>query len=236
MFARATSLRYWLLVAMIASAIVGLGAAVVLFNHVQTANEHGADAAKARQEARTIAAQVEAGADQARLAALQELLANDQIIVERGGQTIFHGRPPVGRELELRVEAPFAGGVVRIADYSSPGSSTTLDLTLITAGVLALVIAAATIAATLVTRAVRAPVQRAITAAERVSYGDFTARVGTSGPEELVKLGSAFDDMAARLEQADRDQRQFLADVAHEIATPVNAVSGFALALADGAA
>jgi signal transduction histidine kinase len=60
--------------------------------------------------------------------------------------------------------------------------------------------------------------------------------MGTSGPEELVKLGSAFDEMAARLEQADRDQRQFLADVAHEIATPVNAVSGFALALADGAA
>ncbi len=29
--------------------------------------------------------------------------------------------------------------------------------------------------------------------------------------------------------------RQFLADVAHEIATPVNAVSGLALALADGA-
>ena len=101
---------------------------------------------------------------------------------------------------------------------------------------LALVIAAAIVAATLVTRAVRVPVQRAIDAAERVSHGDFTARMGTSGPEELAKLGSAFDDMAARLEQADRDQRQFLADVAHEIATPVNAVSGFALALADGAA
>jgi signal transduction histidine kinase len=235
-FARAPSLRYWLLVAMIASAVIGLGAAVLLFNQVQTAHEHAADAAKARQEARTIAVEVEAGADAARLNALQELLANDQITIERGGHTIFHGRKPVGRELELRVEAPFPGGVVRIADYSSPGSSTTLDLTLITAGVLGLVMAAAIIAATLVTRAVRAPVQRAIDAAERVSHADFSARMGTSGPEELGKLGTAFDDMAARLEQADRDQRQFLADVAHEIATPVNAVSGFALALADGAA
>jgi histidine kinase len=58
--------------------------------------------------------------------------------------------------------------------------------------------------------------------------------MGTSGPDELVKLGRAFDGMAARLERADRDQRQFLADVAHEIATPVNSVSGFALALGDG--
>lgn len=236
MLTRAPSLRFWLLVAMIASAVIGLGAAVVLFNHVESGSEHAADAAQARQQARTIAAQVQAGADRARLAGLQALLASDQISVERGGRTIFAGARPVGRELELQVEAPFPGGVVRLADYTSPGPSTTLDLTLITAGVLALVIVAAIIAATLVTGAVRAPVQRAIDAAERVSHGDFSARMGTSGPEELVKLGTAFDDMATRLERADRDQRQFLADVAHEIATPVNAVSGFALALADGAA
>ncbi|MEO6857138.1 MAG: HAMP domain-containing sensor histidine kinase [Solirubrobacteraceae bacterium] len=221
---------------MIASAVIGLGAAVLLFNHVQGAHERAADAAKARQEARTIAAQAQAGADTARLSALQELLANDRITVYRARRIVFQGPARTGREFELQVEAPFPGGLVRIADYASAETSTTPELTLITAGVLALVIAAAIIAATLVTRAVRAPVQRAINAAERVSHGDFAARMGSSGPEELVKLGSAFDDMAARLEKADRDQRQFLADVAHEIATPVNAVSGFALALADGAA
>lgn len=236
MLARAPSLRFWLLVAMIASAVIGLGAAVLLFNHVQSSHEHAADAAKARQEARTVAAQVRTGADNARLTALQELLANDQITVHRAGRVVFRGPSRTGREFELQAEARFPGGLVRISDYASPESSTTLELTLITAGVLALVIAAAIGTATLVTRAVRRPVQRAINAAERVSRGDLTARMGTSGPEELVKLGSAFDDMAARLEQADRDQRQFLADVAHEIATPVNAVSGFALALADGAA
>jgi signal transduction histidine kinase len=236
MFPRAATLRFWLLIAMVASSVIGLGAAVVLFNQVQDSKERAADAAKARQQARTIAAQVEAGADHRRLAALQALLINDQVTVERHGRIIFQGPRPIGRELEARVETPFPDGVVRLADYTSPGSSSTLDLTLITAGVLALVISAAIIAATLVSRAVRAPVQRAIEAAEHVSHGDFSTRMGTSGPEELVKLGSAFDDMAARLERADRDQRQFLADVAHEIATPVNAVSGFALALADGSA
>jgi signal transduction histidine kinase len=234
--ARAPSLRFWLLVAMIGSSLVGLAAAVVLFNHVQSANERASDIEKARREARTIAAQVRAGADTARLMALQEFLPNDRITVRRGGRIVFQGPPRTGREFELAVQVPIPGGLVRLVDYSGPGSSTTPTLALITAGVLALVIVAAIIAATLVTRAVRTPVERAIDAAEQVSHGDFTARMGTSGPEELVKLGSAFDDMAARLEQADRDQRQFLADVAHEIATPVNAVAGFALALADGAA
>jgi signal transduction histidine kinase len=235
-FTRAPSLRYWLLVAMIATAIVGLAGAALLFNHVQTGHERTADWAKARQEARTIAGQVQAGAGAARLRDLQQLLASDQIVVTRGGHILFQGPAQTGREFELQAVARFPGGMVKLADYSTPSPSTTLALTLITAGVLALVIAAAIIATTLVTRAVRMPVERAISAAEWVSHGDFTARMGTSGPEELVKLGSAFDDMAARLEKADRDQRRFLADVAHEIATPVNAVSGFALALADGAA
>ncbi|MBV9605771.1 MAG: HAMP domain-containing histidine kinase, partial [Solirubrobacterales bacterium] len=236
MLTRAPSLRFWLLVTMIASAVVGLGAAVLLFNHVEHSNERTADAAKARQEAQTIAAQVQAGADRGQLAALQALLPNDQIIVERAGQVVFRGPPRTGRAFELAVEARFAGGTVKLSDHSSPGSSTTPQLTLITAGALALVIAVAIATATLVTRAVRRPVERAIDAADRVSHGDFAARMGASGPGELVKLGSAFDDMATRLEQADRDQRQFLADVAHEIATPVNAVSGFALAVLDGSA
>ena len=236
MFARAPSLRFWLLVAMITSAVVGLGVAVLLFDHVQNSNERSADTAKALEQAHTIAGQVQAGAGPARLAALQAVFPSDQLTVLRAGRTIYAGPAPAGRALELRVEAPFPGGVVRLADYSSLGPSSTLDLTLIIAGVLALVIYAAIIAATLVTRAVEAPLERAIDAAERVSHGDFTARMGSSGPDELGKLGSAFDDMASRLERADQDQRQFLADVAHEIATPVNAVSGFAIALADGAA
>jgi signal transduction histidine kinase len=235
MLARVVSLRLWLLVAMIASACVGLAGAALLYGHVEHSHEHTADHAKALAEARTVAAQMQAGAGLARLTALQQLLANDRLTVERAGRVIFRGPAKPGRDLELAVRAPFTGGVVRLADYSSPATSTTLALTLITAGVLALVIAAAILAATLVTRSVRSPINRAIAAADRVARGDFSARVGASGPEELTKLGYAFDDMAARLERADADQRQFLADVAHEIATPVNSISGFALALTDGA-
>ena len=42
--------------------------------------------------------------------------------------------------------------------------------------------------------------------------------------------------MAAQLQRADKEQKRFLADLAHEIATPVSAISGFAVALADGSA
>jgi two-component system sensor histidine kinase BaeS len=57
-----------------------------------------------------------------------------------------------------------------------------------------------------------------------------------SGPEEFAHLGRAFDTMAAQLQQADTEQKRFLADLAHEIATPLSAVSGFAFALVDHSA
>jgi len=57
-----------------------------------------------------------------------------------------------------------------------------------------------------------------------------------SGPEEFAHLGRAFDSMAAQLQQADTEQKRFLADLAHEIATPLSAVSGFAFALVDHSA
>lgn len=236
MLARLLSLRLWLLAAMIISAAIGLAGAAVLYGHVEHSTERTADQAKALAEARTVAAEVQAGADRDDLTVLQKLLANDQLTVERSGRILFRGPAKPRRDFELQAQVPFPGGVVTLVDYSSPAPSTTLALTLITAGVLVFVIVAAIVAATLVTRSVRSPINRAITVAERIAQGDFSARMGTSGPDELSQLGHAFDDMTARLERADGDQRQFLADVAHEIATPINSVSGFALALADGAA
>ncbi len=50
------------------------------------------------------------------------------------------------------------------------------------------------------------------------------------------RLSRAFDGMAAQLQQADAEQKRFLADLAHEIATPLSAVSGFAMALVDHSA
>jgi signal transduction histidine kinase len=236
MVARLVSLRLWLLVAMVVCAAAGLAGAAFLFQSVQESHTAAEDRQKASAEAHSIAGQIQAGADRDDLLSLQALLRNDQVTVVRDGRVIFQGPAHPGRRIEVRARAPFTGGFVRLTDYSGPSNGVTLQLALITGGVLLLVIAAAVTTATLMTRAVRAPIGRAIAAADRVSHGEFSARMGSSGPEEFMKLGRAFDGMAARLERADRDQRQFLADVAHEIATPLNSIAGFALALADGAA
>jgi signal transduction histidine kinase len=57
-----------------------------------------------------------------------------------------------------------------------------------------------------------------------------------AGAVLVRRLSRSFDGMAAQLQQADAEQKRFLADLAHEIATPLSAVSGFAVALVDHSA
>ena len=71
--------------------------------------------------------------------------------------------------------------------------------------------------------------------AEAVTRGRFDTRVRES-EDELGRLGQSFNRMTERLEAADARQREFLADVAHELRTPVTAIEGFATALEDGTA
>lgn len=234
MLERLSSLRLWLLVAMVGTTLIAIAASNFIVRRLDASSEVAADRAKAEQVAGVVAARVRAGADADELAAFQQLLPNDQLVVVRGGETLFAGPARSPRSLELTVTAPVPGGHVLLRDYRSPSAGPSSQMTLVAAVIGALVIAEAWLAATILVRAVRRPVGRAIEAADRLASGDFSARMGTSGPDEFARLGRAFDQMAERLQRADAEQKRFLGDLVHEVATPVSAVTGFALALADG--
>jgi two-component system, OmpR family, sensor histidine kinase MtrB len=77
-----------------------------------------------------------------------------------------------------------------------------------------------------------APVRVAGAAAERMSEGDLTIRL-PSGRDEFGMLGTSFNRMAenlearmADLESSQARERRFVADVAHELRTPVAALVG----------
>lgn len=234
MIERLKSLRVWLLVAMLATAAVTLVGGNFIFDRLNAASERAADQAKALATANAIAARVHGGAGTAELQALQRVLPTDQIVVVKDGTTIFTGPSMTSLPLELTVTAPFPGGKVSVRDHHAPTSGGLAQGTLVAGGIAILIIAEAWLAATVLVRTVRKPVGRAIDAADRLATGDFSARMGVSGPEEFTHLGRAFDSMAAQLQSADTEQKRFLADLAHEIATPISAISGFAVALVDG--
>jgi len=84
-------------------------------------------------------------------------------------------------------------------------------------------------------RRLTSAVGRLTRTAEAVAEGDLAARAPVTD-DELGRLGAALNRMASRLAAAEARQRAFLADVAHELRTPVTAIEGFASALADGTA
>ena len=98
-----------------------------------------------------------------------------------------------------------------------------------------LAVLGALIVGVLVARGVVRPIRRLSGAVRSLRLGDSTPRVGPqAGPGELGELGRAFDAMAASLEREDHLRRALVADVAHELRTPVAIMQAETEALADG--
>ena len=76
--------------------------------------------------------------------------------------------------------------------------------------------------------------RRAIEAAHRVEKGDFSARLDEGGWAGLNDLARAFNAMSARLQTTEGRRRSFLAEVTHELRTPLAIIRGEAEAIADG--
>jgi signal transduction histidine kinase len=78
------------------------------------------------------------------------------------------------------------------------------------------------------------PLREMAAAALKFAHGDFSARVAVERDDELGALASAFNQMAESLQQQEQRRSDFVANVAHELKTPMTAISGFADGLMDG--
>jgi two-component system sensor histidine kinase BaeS len=73
-----------------------------------------------------------------------------------------------------------------------------------------------------------------VDAAGRIEAGEYGVQVAERGPRELRSLARAFNAMSARLAAADRNRRAFVADLTHELRTPLAVIRGQAEAIGDG--
>jgi signal transduction histidine kinase len=118
--------------------------------------------------------------------------------------------------------------------------STLTQLRLALGGGALAVVLVALLAARSIARGVLAPVHAAGRAAERIERGDLSARVPVTSSDEFGAWAQSFNRMAtalgetiARLEDAQAQNRRFVADVAHELRTPLAALVAEASILRD---
>ncbi len=78
------------------------------------------------------------------------------------------------------------------------------------------------------------PVRELIGAAGALADGDYSARVGTEGSAAIRPITRSFNDMAERLEHGEDARRRLLADLGHELRTPLAVVQGEIEAMLDG--
>ena len=83
-------------------------------------------------------------------------------------------------------------------------------------------------------RRISRPVADLLGAAEQLSEGDYRVRVEPDGPRELRTLTATFNEMAARLAASEEQRRRFLADVTHELRTPLAVLQSGIEAQIDG--
>jgi signal transduction histidine kinase len=100
------------------------------------------------------------------------------------------------------------------------------------ASLLALAIAFATVY--LMIYRVTKPLRQMSYATKRYASGDFSYRVNVKGDDELAELATGFNAMAKDLATLESSRRSFVANVSHELKTPMTTIGGFIDGMLDG--
>jgi signal transduction histidine kinase len=84
------------------------------------------------------------------------------------------------------------------------------------------------------TRQITRPIQGLKKGALRIAMGDLSHRVKVESQDELGELAESFNRMAESLDRSEEARRRLLADIAHDLRTPLSVIEGTVDAMLDG--
>ena len=102
------------------------------------------------------------------------------------------------------------------------------------AGLIALLVSV--VIAFLLARYVYTPIRQVSQAADQIAHGNYDQEVPVAGDKEVKDLATSFNQMASQVKQSQQTLRDFVANVSHELRSPLTSIKGFAQAILDGTA
>ena len=163
-------------------------------------------------------------------AALQRVMAGETIQVQS----------MVGNDPTFTVGVPFlqyetVAGAVLIQTRAQRIESGMEDLLAQVTGMALLAAAISAVALWLVVRGIMKPLGELTEAARAMGDGDFSRRVDeTRGGRQMRQLSATFNGMSERLKKMESGRREFVANVSHELRSPITSIKGFAEGMAEG--
>jgi two-component system sensor histidine kinase BaeS len=129
------------------------------------------------------------------------------------------------------ITPPPALVLIGALDQPAPAAQIQLRPALAAAGFVALIVIAVSL---LISRRVLRPIGALASASQRLGEGNLTERVPERGRDELTQLTRSFNRMAESLQRSKEQQHNMIADIAHELRTPLSNIRGYLEAFKDG--
>jgi signal transduction histidine kinase len=149
------------------------------------------------------------------------------------GDLLLFTMPPVGLRVPgLGFYVPSYHTVVAVPKSDVTQAWRDMLPRLVLAGGIAFV--ASVVAASLLARSVTRPLREITMASEEMARGRYDQQIPSYGSEEVARLARAFNEMAHQVGLSYRTLREFLANVSHELKTPLTSIQGFSQAMMDG--
>lgn len=142
-------------------------------------------------------------------------------------------------EVLLRTEGIYAEdgalvGYLTVTSSLAPNGRVMGNLTKTVVSSVLLVLLAAMIAVYIISERVTSPMREMRSAARKFASGKFQTRVRVSGNDEVAELAVAFNHMADSLENLEKMRSGFIANVSHDLRTPMTTIAGFIDGIRDG--
>lgn len=78
------------------------------------------------------------------------------------------------------------------------------------------------------------PLKEMSSVAKNISGGQFNERIQVTGSDEIAQLGLSLNHMAEELDKIEENRRTFIANISHDLRSPLTSIQGFVTAILDG--
>ena len=155
------------------------------------------------------------------------------LAIEHGGREIMKTSPHTYLK-PIFQDSYFRGIIVMITSEQSIRSGLKHVYEIVWLSAIVAVIVAAIIIYYFAKKIIINPLNEINIEARRLARGDVGKRVNITSNDEIGELANSFNVMAESIEESDKNRRDFISNVSHELRSPITSIKGFVAGILDG--